>query len=249
MDALSVSAASGIRARMESLEMLANNIANQATSGYKKDRELYGLYRSAESLAASAGYAPAEPPVSPVIERHWTDFSQGALEFTGNSLDVALAGGGFFVVQGPGGPLFTRNGNFRLSAGGTVVTSDGYPVLDGSGSPISLSPSASIEISQEGEVKQDGLTVAQLGVADFADRSALRKHGGTYFAAAGGNPATPAERVEVRQGYVESANLTPAEAAVELVNVMRQFEMLQKAARLGSDMNQKAIEEVARVRA
>ena len=130
MDALSVAAASGIRARMESLEMLANNIANQSAPGYKSDREFYSLYLAPEALEASRGGTALMPPMLPVIERHWTDLSQGALTSTGSPLDVALSGSGFFVVTGPSGPLYTRNGNFRLSPQGDLETQEGYPVLD-----------------------------------------------------------------------------------------------------------------------
>src|SRR5215475_4808628 len=105
MDPLTVAAASGMRSRMEALSILANNLANATTTGYKNDKEFYGLFHSED----------ADNPVGivstlPTIERQWTDFSQGTLQTTGNPLDVALSGPGFFVVNGPGGPLYTRNG-------------------------------------------------------------------------------------------------------------------------------------------
>src|SRR5205085_11375182 len=100
MDPLTAVAASGLRARMESLELLANNVANAATGGYKADREFYGLYTAAESDATST---------MPLIERPWTDMSQGIIHTTGNPLDVSLSGNGFFAVNGPSGRLYTRN--------------------------------------------------------------------------------------------------------------------------------------------
>ena len=106
MDPLTAIAASGLRARMESLELLANNVANASTGGYKADREFYGLYVAPEAQDGSAA-------TMPVIERPWIDHSQGPLHATGNPLDVALSGKGFFSVNGPSGPLYTRNGNFR----------------------------------------------------------------------------------------------------------------------------------------
>src|SRR5579883_654057 len=113
MDPLSTAAASGLRARMESLDMLANNMANASTAGYKADRELYSTYLSEEANV----YGPDDPLTShlPVIERHWTDFSSGTLQATGKPLDFALSGKGFFVMQGPDGPLYSRNGSFRVS--------------------------------------------------------------------------------------------------------------------------------------
>ena len=120
---------------------LANNIANQSTAGFKSDREFYSLYLAPEALEASGRGTALMPPTLPVIERHWTDFSQGALTPTGNPLDVALSGKGFFVVNGPSGPLYTRNGNFRLSPRGEIETQQGYAVLDQSLGPLQVDPS------------------------------------------------------------------------------------------------------------
>jgi flagellar basal-body rod protein FlgF len=108
MDPMTAIAASGLRARMESLDLLANNIANASTGGYKADREFYSLNVAPEA----AGNQPST--TMPLIERPWVDHAQGALHSTGNPLDVALDGKGFFAVNGPSGPLYTRNGNFRL---------------------------------------------------------------------------------------------------------------------------------------
>src|ERR1035438_7458683 len=114
MDTMTAVAASGLRSRMESLEMLANNVANASTGGYKSDREFYSLYVAPES--------DSDPTANmPVIERPWTDFSQGVLNSTGNPLDVALSGKGFFAVSGPGGPLYTRDGSFRLAKDGQLT--------------------------------------------------------------------------------------------------------------------------------
>src|SRR5947208_8328714 len=101
MDALTGAAASGLRARMESLDMLANNLANAETGGYKTDREFYNLYVAPEAAAGES------PTTMPLVERPWTDFSQGTIRQTGNSLDFALSGKGFFAVDGPTGPLYT----------------------------------------------------------------------------------------------------------------------------------------------
>src|SRR5438552_13567722 len=129
MDQISILAASGLRARMESLDLLANNIANASTSGYKGDSELYALFTS----EAAANAAEDVPSTQPMIQRQWTDFSQGLLEPTNNPTDFALAGKGFFVVKGPSGPLYTRNGNFQVATNGTLITSDGYPLLERGG--------------------------------------------------------------------------------------------------------------------
>jgi flagellar basal-body rod protein FlgF len=243
MDALTTAAASGLRARMESLDLLANNLANAATAGYKGDREFYGLYTS------SAAQDPLSPPGSastlPVIERQWTDFSPGVLRATGNPLDVAIAGRGFFSVNGQSGRLYTRNGSFQLSPTGVLTTMEGFPVRAVGGGTVQSVSSGPLEISPDGSVQQDGTPLGQIEVVDFKDLTGLDKQGAGYFTTS----ATPAAAsgAEIRQGKLEASNVTPAEGAMRLVTVMRQFEMLQKAISVGTDMNRKAIEEVARV--
>jgi flagellar basal-body rod protein FlgF len=243
MDPLTISAASGLRSRMESLDMLANNIANASTSGYKADREFYSLYAAPEASGPISG-----PDTLPVIERPWTDFSQGELRSTGNPLNLALDGKGFFSVNGPSGPLYTRDGSFRLSPANQLVTADGYPLRDTDGNPITLSSATPVEVLPDGTVRQDGQTVGQIAVVDFAETAALGKIGHNYFRPAEGSAApVPATACEVQQGKLESSNASSAEAAIRLVSVMRQFEMLQKAAAMSAEMNRKAIDEVARV--
>lgn len=245
MDSLTMAAASGLRARMESLEMLANNLANSSTAGFKADREFYSNYFAPEALAGPEATLPA---VAPVIETNWTDHAQGVLAPTGNPLDLALDGPGFFTVAGPNNTLYTRNGNFLVSRQGFLVNSEGWKVLDTRGRPIALDPQAAADVSAQGEVRQQGRVVARLGVVDFDNRQDLRKAGTTYFSYQRPDkpPALSAARIE--SGRLESANYQPAEAAVRLVSVMRQFEMLNRALTLGSDMNRRSVEEVASVR-
>jgi flagellar basal-body rod protein FlgF len=244
MDPLTATAASVLRARMESLDLLANNVANASTGGYKADREFYSLYVAPE--------AQDNDPNStmPVIQKPWVDLSQGDVHGTGNPLDVALTGRGFFSVQGPGGSLYTRNGSFRLAADGKLVTSDGYAVQTSKGAPLTLQAARPIEISSDGTVRQDGAVIGQLAVVDFTSTAGLSKQGGNYFRLTGPTapaPSATASGTVVEQGKLESSNSGAAEAAVRLIGVMRQFEMLQKAVALGNDMNRRAVEEVAKV--
>lgn len=245
MDPLTSAAASGIRARLESLDLLANNIANASAPGFKADREFYGLYLSAEAADSPAGTSPM---ILPVIERQWTDFAQGSLTPTGNPLDLALNGEGFFVAQSPSGPLFTRDGGFRLSVQGELQTKDGYKIQGQDGKPILLDSTRPVEISSDGTVRQDGQDVAQIAVLNFSDPAVLAKRGNNYFRTGlAPLPAASAAQAEIQQGKLEAANSQPAESAVRLVNVLRQFETLQKALAIGADMNRRAVEEVARV--
>lgn len=144
MDPMTAIAASGLRARMESLDLVANNVANASTGGYKADREFYSLYVAPEAQDSEL------PSTMPVIEKPWVDLSQGPLTTTGNSLDVALSGKGFFSVTGPKGMLYTRNGAFHLAADGTLVTAEGYPVRNTAGGSLTAQSSDAIDISATG---------------------------------------------------------------------------------------------------
>jgi len=242
MDNLSISAASGMRARMESLELLANNLANAETGGYKADREFYSLYSSAD---ATSDPQTGAVYTQPVIEKHWTDFAQGDFRATGNPLDFAVDGNGLFAIQTPRGVRYTRNGNFRVSPTGALSTSDGSAVRARGGGQIVLQPGIPVEVGQDGSVVQGGAVAGQIEVLSFAPDS-LSKEGANYWAPAAGAAGKPSTGA-VLQGKLEASNVGTAESAVRLVAIMRQFEMLQKAMTIGNDLNKRAIEEVARV--
>ncbi len=243
MDQISVLAASGLRARMQSLDLLANNIANASTGGYKGDGEFYSLFAS----EAATGNATEPASTLPMIERQWTDFSQGLLEPTNNPLDFGLAGKGFFVVKGPSGPLYTRNGSFQVATNGTLVTGDGYALLDQDGQTIKADIRQPIEVAIDGSVHQRSQLLATLKLVEFKDASVLAKQGNNYFRNNSDQAPVNATDLKVHQGKIESSNVSAAQSAVRLVSVMRQFEMMQKAVTLSGDMSRKAIEEVAKV--
>jgi flagellar basal-body rod protein FlgF len=245
MDNLSIAAVSGLQSRMVSLDMLANNLANSSTGGYKSDREYYSLYASEDSQSGVDGGLGT---TLPVVERQWTDFSPGILQTTGNPLDVALPGKGFFAINGPNGTLYTRNGSLQVLASGDLGSSDGYPVQSTDGGTIHIAAAKSITISADGTVQQDGQTVGRIGVVDFQSTGTLQKVGSTNFQNTD-TTATPQPMAnpDVQQGKLEGSNVPVADAAMRLVGVMRQFEMLQKAIGISSDMDTKSIQEVARV--
>ena len=249
MDQISATAASGLRARMEALDILSNNLANSNTGGFKLDREFYSLFQGERALPANG----QQVTTLPVIQKGWTDFQQGLLTPTGNPLDLALEGKGFFAVDGPSGPLYTRNGAFKLSSAGVLTTMDGYPVRsvsppDQPAKKIQTVSQGPIEISPDGTVQQDGQSLGQIQMVDFADTNALNKVGNSYYRVTDPKvKATPAKEVTVNQGKIESSNVAPAESAVRLVDLMRQYEMLQKAVSVAADMNKQAINQVAHV--
>ena len=241
MDPITAGAASGLRVRMEALDMLANNISNAATAGYKKDSEFYSMYEDMESLAGGSGTA-----TMPVVEKAWTDHSQGTLTATGANTDLALSGPGFFALNGPSGPLYTRNGNFRVDRAGKITTTEGYALrlIGGASLQVGL---GQFDIAPDGTVRQGESVLGRLEVVEFQPDT-LIKQGASLFRTADPNvTGTAARTTEIAQGRLESSNVSTAESAVRMVGLMRQFEALQKAIAIGTDMNRKAIEEVARV--
>jgi flagellar basal-body rod protein FlgF len=246
MDPLVATAASGLRSRMEALDLLANNLANTATAGFKADIESYNLYFGD---SAWDGYNEGRPPNNemPVVEQNWTDFSQGPLLETANPLDFALTAAGFFVVNTPGGPLYTRNGHFRLSKTGRLETQEGYPVQSRDGQDIVLDTSQNFSVDKNGQITQQGNAVAELEVISVDRVDKLTKRGSTYFQVNSDAKPSGVAEPEVAQGRLESSNAPAAQAAVKLVSILRQFEMLQKAVNLAGQMNQRVFDEVAKV--
>jgi flagellar basal body rod protein FlgG len=244
MDPLTAAAASGLQASLDSFDLLANNLANSSTSGFKSDREFYSTYFAPEVGNSEPGVGD-----SAVVERRWTDFTQGTLVSTGNPTDLGLTGAGFLAVNGPQGPLYTRNGSFRVSAQGTLVTAEGYPVRLTGGQTLQLDPGAQLQVGADGQVSQNGSAVGQLELVNFKDPSLLGKAAGTYFRNPdpAKYPPVAAVNLQVAQGKLESSNAVPAESAARMVTLMRHFEMLQHAVKIGTEMNRESIEQVAHV--
>jgi flagellar basal-body rod protein FlgF len=224
--------------------MLANNLANSSTTGFKADREFYSTYLAPE---ADDQFNPTVG-ASPVVQKQWTDFAQGTLTETGSSTDFALSGTGFFGVNGPAGRLYTRSGNFHISPQGQLVTAEGYPVRMTGNQTLQLQSGNPIQVGSDGQVMQDGNPLGQIELVSFKDPTQLGRAAGVYFqnADATANP-TVASTAQVLQGKSESSNATPAESAARMISLMRHFEMLQHAVKIGTDMNRQAIEEVAKV--
>jgi len=242
MDQISVLAAAGMQARMQSLDLVANNLANSSTSGYKTDSEFYTLFAS-EAASEDASGASAVP----MIQRQWTDFAQGPLEPTNNPLDFGISGKGFFAVQGPSGPLYTRNGNFQFSTSGDIVTSEGYPLLQENGLPFRANTSQPLEVSRQGDISQNGQSIGRIKLAEFLSPGGLNKFGANYFSNSTSQEPIDTTGAQIYQGKIETSNVSASHGAVRIVGLSRQFEMMQKAISLSNDMGKRAIEEVAKV--
>ncbi len=210
-----------MHAMIREQERVANNLANVNTVGYKRDRtftEALDEYLDEEGA-----------PRSERRSSQWADLGQGALESTGNPLDVALDGKGFFVFSDDdtGAAVYARAGHLTLDAEGTLRDLAGRSV-EGEGGPIQLPPSGgAIEISKNGEIRQGGQVVGTLRVVTFENPGQLQRLDGAAFDAAGMEPET-AENPVVLQGYVETSNVDAVREMADMITFYRQFESQQK---------------------
>jgi flagellar basal body rod protein FlgG len=248
MDPLTTTAAAGMRSRLESLDLLANNLSNTSAPGFKADRERFSLYLPQASATAQDDGDGVAQPFTPVIESHWTDTTQGELRSTGNAEDLALSGTGYFQVKGEDGPLFTRDGRFTVSKDGKLVMASGNEFTGTDGKSIQVDPSLPVSVDPDGTVRQQGLEIGRLKIVDWQAETASQKTGGgTFSLDANSLQSLLSSSAQVHQGYQEQSNLSPAEASVRLIETLRQFESLTKAAQIGEDMSRHSVEDVARV--
>jgi flagellar basal body rod protein FlgG len=169
----------------------------------------------------------------PLTSLH-TDFALGTLQQTGNKLDLALDGPGFFTVQGPAGPVLTRSGVFQLNESGRLVTMDGLPAMGLSG-PVELPPgTVNVEVLPNGAVVADGNEIDQLRIVAFSDPSSLQRVGTSFFQAPA-DAAVSQGVPKVFQGYRELGNSTVVQEMVQMIAGVRHFEASQRALRSISD--------------
>ncbi len=226
------------------LDVIANNVANVDTVGFKVESLMVGT--DTETLPA-AGPAPATVhfPLDGGVAR---DFAQGALKETGATLDVALEGQGFFRVSTPNGERYTRDGRFSLDGQGRLVTSSGHPVLDSSGGEITLDPSKGPpKIGSDGTISQGTLTAGKIGVADFASLSALSKDGDGFYSNVSNLQPTPAPSTRILQGMIESSNVDPISQITKLVEVSRAYETISKMMDQTANLSSQTIDRLGRV--
>jgi flagellar basal-body rod protein FlgF len=248
MDSLTTAAAAGMRARLEALDLLANNLANSSTSGFKADREAYSTFLNEDSLGSSLSGQGLSQGSIPVVNTHATDFSQGALAPTGSPQDLALSGPGFFLVRGAGGPLLTRAGRMLVANDGRLVTPEGNEFESASPRKIRADPMAPLTVEGDGTIRQSGAALGQIRIVSLDPKLQPPKREGVYFSLDSSQWKSLSTSIaEVRQGMTEASNFSAPEASARLISVLRQFEALQRALQLGGDMGRKAVEEVARV--
>jgi len=180
-----------------------------------------------------------------VLSGSRVDMASGSLVATGNPLDMAIAGAGFFMVKSPQGIVYTRNGGFHVTPSGQLMTAQGDPVLGEQG-PISM-PNGAVAVSADGTISVDGAVVEKFRLAEFSPSTSLTALGNAMYGAPPGS-ALPAAASTVRQGMIEDSNVSPVEGVVQLISVQRNAEMMQRALTLfDSQFNQTAAQDLPRV--
>lgn len=214
---------SRLAAQSRATEVLAANIANAGTPGFKASQTVF-----AQQLARQSG---AETPTGgeqlafTMDRATWRDMSAGAVRHTGNPLDLALGSDGFFAVQTPRGERFTRAGHFTLSPDSQVVDPDGNPVLGEGGQPLTLPPGdVRLEIKGDGTISSESDVVGRLRVVRFEQQQRLVAEGSRLFNAPQGVDALPVDRPNVVQGAVEESNVSPVAELTRLTAGLREFQ-------------------------
>ena len=259
-ESIYIAASAGIK-QARKMEMIAQNLANVNNTGYKKDalvfKEMMPPFPPDSDLDAGKNILlssdKSNKNVSYVgITDQYTDFSTGGIKKTGGVLDIALDGEGFFKVQTPDGPRYTRNGNFRLNTAKQLVNQKGNQVLDRNDTPVVIDAPGKISIDGEGSISVgNGLantTITNIKLVNFENKKFLEKVGDGLYR----NKGLPEEELEAidiktRQGFLESSNVTSVEEMTEMVGTLRIFESYQKIIQSIDSMNDQSVNTIGRV--
>ncbi|KGM89972.1 flagellar basal-body rod protein FlgF [Roseovarius mucosus DSM 17069] len=203
---------------LRELQVVANNIANAATTGYRQDGLIFSEFVKQTEGGPSLSMARGNVRMTSML--------QGPLAPTGGMLDLAIEGEGFFLIETPSGERLTRAGNFTLSAQGDLVTPDGFRVLDVGGAPVFIPPDATnIGLSPDGTLSDNGRPLAQIGLVRPVDGFAMVREDGVMFRADG--EIEPVEEGRIHQGFLEGANVDPIGQVARMIEVQRAYEMGQ----------------------
>ncbi|MEN3014739.1 MAG: flagellar basal-body rod protein FlgF [bacterium] len=246
-------AVEGMSYLVKAQEIITNNLANASTTGYKQDVTVVSnfgdlLSKNVKDIEMTGMDSGAQVVVNdnPTLAvKQKTSFAKGNLARTDIEFDFALDGNGFFAVSTPNGVRYTRNGSFTIDSDGILKTKDGAVVLGQKG-PIKIE-SNKFEVKEDGTILVGGKEVDKLMVVDFQDYGALVKEGATYFKLSRDVQIVPAN-TRVLQGFLETSNVNPIKEMVNMVNILRSFEMAQKVLQSQDEQMKKHIEQVSRMR-
>jgi flagellar basal-body rod protein FlgF len=245
MDSGYYAAMTGLVARTQALDTAAANLANAQTPGYRAERE---FFRSAllgpDALTSQLGETVNNYGL---LGGDRLSMAQGALEHTGNPLDLAIEGQGFFMVETPNGTRYTRDGGFHRAQNGQLTTEAGEPVLSSAGQPI-LIPQGEVSVGADGSISVAGGVAAQVGVFTFPTGTELTPEGANRYVAPQGVTAVAAKGASVHQGAIEAANQDVVEGSLNLIVMQRQAEMMQRALTVfHTEFNKFATEDLPRI--
>lgn len=237
MGALSYTTLTRQTGLLTEMQVLANNIANASTTGYRQEGVIFSEY------VRRAGNGPSLSMAHASVRN--VSLEQGALTKTGGRLDLAIEGPGFFLVETAAGERLTRAGSLAVSATGDLVTPDGHRVLDGGGAPIFVPPDApDFSVAADGTISAAGQPLGQIGLVRPADPTDLVREGGTLFRAAGG--IEPAAEGRIVQGFLENANVDPILQVARMIEVQRAYELGQSFLDADNERLREAIQALTR---
>lgn len=251
--------ASGMLADQRRLDVIANNLANSSTSGYKRDTSVttafdaFMVIRTQDKEPVSAAQKTVgHLSFGSLISHTATRLRTGSLLATGNPLDVAISGDGFFTVSSPNGLRYTRDGSFKQREDGVLTTQSGDPVLvDGREASGGLD---TLTVNNDGTVLAGNRVLGKLSVATSVDLGSIRKEGaGLWVPVSDGEPTALVKstestgRFDLAVGYIETSNVEPVTEMVEMITTMRSYETNQRAIQMQDEALGKAVSEIARV--
>jgi flagellar basal-body rod protein FlgF len=237
-------ASTALIARTQALDTIANNLANASTVGFRAE---HNVFKSVLADAGNATRTALNQAVNDysVLGGTNLDLSQGAMQKTGNDLDVGIQGSGFFAIQTANGTMYTRDGAFQVSSTGQLVTSTGDAVMGDKGL-ISIPPGP-ISISSDGTISSNGAVTGKLKLVQFPAGTPLTSAGSHYYSAPA-KSEIPSTDSTVQQGVLESSNVNPISSMVELITAQRSADMMQRAlAVYNSEMDKTATKELPKV--
>ena len=245
MDSGYYAAMTGLVARTQALDTAAANLANAQTPGYRAERE---FFRSAllgpDALGSQLGRTVNNYGL---LGGDRLSMAQGPIESTGNPLDLAIQGEGFFQIQAANGLRYTRDGSFHRAQDGQLVTAAGEPVLSAAGKTISIPP-GQVSVGADGVLSVAGGTVTGIGVLTFPKGTNLTPEGTNRYVAPSGSTPLASKSASVRQGALESANQDVIQGSMDLIVMQRQAEMMQKALTVfHTEFNKIATEDLPRI--
>jgi flagellar basal-body rod protein FlgF len=244
MDSGYYAACAGLAAQTQALELLAHNLANLSTAGYRGEQTTFRSLLTGRGMVNGNAINVAVNDYG-VLSGSRLDLTAGSLVPTGNPLDAAVAGKGFFTVQSGDETWYTRNGGFHVTSTGLLVTSQGNSVIGQTG-PITV-PNGNVVISSDGTISVDGNVVDKLRLAEFAPGTNLTPLGNATYSAPEGSALVAADST-VEQGMLEGSNVNPTEAVVQLITVQRNAEMLGRVVgALDGQLNATAVQDLPKV--